>query len=245
MSIFHLSVRIDKTDNYYYPPRDSISIILRILIEKCKFIIKRLVMCEETARITKKVHCHIHLEYLVPESSKVFKSLSQKIKSELAKDNIEEVATLPPRQFSILSKLVKDVARFMRYPLKDQPDTSNTYCIGISETDLEIQRILAVEERQKAIAQFEKNNKKKEEENNTFQELVDYLTIYCPIDNSLLENTISLVDLERIGCKIIRFYKVNKKGKLPFNIDRIIFRYLLVKDLISEVDLFHMMSHIK
>ncbi len=241
MTLHHLSVRIDNTKDHYYPPRDSISIFLRILIEKCNYLIKKLIMCEEISRKTKKEHCHIHIEYEVPLGERVFKSISQKIIREL-ETNKGEVATLPPRQFSIATKEVKDKDRFMRYPLKDQEDLSNTLQIGYDENDLEIMRALAFEERQVKIASWEKTNKKKEEENSTFEELCDYLTYSCPIDISHLEYQFERYILERLGCKIVCFYRVYKKSKLPFNLDRILFRYLLYKGIATDLEIFQMMS---
>lgn len=240
MSILHLGIRIDKTDDYYYPIRDSITPILRILNENVNYLIRKLIMCEETARKTGKVHCHIHVQCQVPPNSKVYKSFSQKLIRELEKQ--VEVASLPPRQFSVSSKPVKDSLRFMRYPLKDQPNLDAVIYMGYDENQIEIQRCLAFEERQSAIAQWDLKEKKKNEENSTFDELCIYLSYSCPVDISHLEYKFEKCILERLGSKIVTFYRVYKKSKLPFNLDKILFRYLLTKGIADDLEIFQMMS---
>lgn len=247
MKTLHLSIRIDRTDEYYYPPRDGITVILRVILEKLQYNIVKLIMAEEVARKTKKVHCHVHAQINIPQDSKTYKSLAQKIIREINKQDksyLHEPLVLPPRQFSISEKQVKDILRFMRYPLKDQEDLSGVYSIGYDDDpyELEIQRRLAFEERIKAIAEWEKSQKKKDTENNTFQELVDYLRYHAPIETSLPDYEFSRTSLERIGTKIVTFYRIYKKGKLPFNIDKILFRYLLHQQIASDREIFQMMS---
>lgn len=219
MSILHLSIRIDRTEDYYYPPREGITPILRILIEKCKYQVKKLIMAEEKARKTQKIHCHIHVQLQVPPDSKTYKSFSQKFIREIQPKGTPTPGIptymLPPRQFSISSKPVKDILRFMRYPLKDQQDCTNVYQLGYTDEQLEIQRCLAFEERQKAISIWDLKEKKVKEENDTFEQLKAYLDIHAPIDPaSLIDqnfNPKDKLDLERLGSKIIDFYRHKKK----------------------------------
>lgn len=232
----YLSIRMDEHPGYYYPPIHGIGRVLGLL-GTLNYTIEAVVMAPEVARRTGKPHCHCHVRYKVGDG-RYYKSLNTKLVRMLEDDQYEEL--LKPKSYSISTKTIDDPERFMRYPLKDQNDLGKVVYLGYTKQQIETQRLLATEERAMKIASYEKKLKSHAEEEATWTQLCDYLKVQLVIHTD--ENySFDYSVIERLGVLIVRFYRMYRKCKLPFNINKVIYRYLLTQQLVSDIQMFELL----
>jgi len=161
--------------------------------------------------------------------------------------------------FSMKLEEIKDLDKFLGYPLKDQTtlDTNNFWGMEYHEAML-----LFTQARTIAREKKEYLNKKEqdlEKRSNTFRELTIYLNNQILSDSrwpNLIQEEVEEGNEEYLGkiknitlafwilgTYIVDFYREKYNSEIPWNIDKLIIRFLCQQKLILSRDVYKLLSH--
>ena len=91
------------------------------------------------------------------------------------------------------------------------------------------------------IASYEKKLKSQQDEEATWSQLNDFLKVQFVVHKDNENYSFDYSVIERLGILIVKFYRMYRKCKLPFNINKVIYRYLLAEQLVTDQQMFELL----
>lgn len=223
---------------------------------KDRFKIIKYTYGEEISHRSKRPHYHLHLlvQRGTPWTQKtpIQQLFKQNFKPEDPCDQYGKAS------FSMKLEDIKDEDKFLGYPLKDQETISHKNYAGMEYTEamrlFYIARTIAREKKEYLI----KKEKDAEKKSNTFRELSIYLDNIISIDPrwpNLIQTETEEENIEYLGkiknitlafwilgtC-IVDFYREKYNSEIPWNIDKLIIRYLCQNNLVLSRDIYKLLS---
>lgn len=220
------------------------------------FTIKMWTYGEEISHRSKRPHYHLHIvvESKLPWTKTT--PIQQLFKQSFKPDEKEYL--YGKSAFSMKLELIKDIDKFLGYPLKDQETISQKNYDGMDYTEAmrlyHIARTISREKKEYLI----KKEQELEKRTNTFRELSIYL------DNKIAEDprwpNLIQTDVDEgneeylgkiknitlsfwiLGTYIVDFYREKYNSEIPWNIDKLIIRYLCQNHLVLSRDIYKLLS---
>lgn len=230
----------------------SIEPILEYL-EFRKFIILRYTQGLEISYKSQRPHIHLHIECSSSEPWESKTPIQQLFKNWYKGQPYAKLALAFKHE-----KEIKDIEKFLMYPLKCQEDLTELNYSGMTQSYAKELLIQAKRLYKEKIAFIKKKELKEQDLSNRFKNLRNYLDEELSINQTfalLLEDGENeygqeyLGKIKKIGlaCNIIGpliidYYVKNHDCDFPYNIDKIIYKYLLSKKLILSRDLYFIIS---
>ncbi len=235
----------------------SIEPILNYLEDKCKFIIVRYTYGEEVSHKSHRKHFHLHIEVHTHDV------WSQKTPIQQLFKNWQKSKGIPYAKSALSLKFeekVGDIEKLLMYPLKTLETLEETAYYGISQAyarDLWVQAKRIYKEK---IEYLGKKELKEESRSNTWKALSVYLTERLKEDPRWhliikKEEDLESEDMEYLGkiknikqaCvilgpMIVDHYITHHDCDVPWNIDKLIYKYLLQKRLVLSRDIYFILA---
>lgn len=235
----------------------SIEPILHYLEDKCNFIIVRYTYGEEVSHKSKRKHFHLHIEVSTHDVWTQKTPIQQLFKNwykDKGKPYAKSALSLK------FEEKVGDIEKLLMYPLKTLETLEETAYHGISQSyarDLWVQAKRIYKEK---LEYLSKKELKEETRTSTWNNLVTYLNNKIEEDPrwQLIikqEEDLEPEDMEYlgkiksikqacviIGPMIVDHYITHHDCDVPWNIDKLIYKYLLQKRLILSRDLYFILA---
>lgn len=231
--------------------------VLQYLEEKCNFIIVRYTQGVEVSYKSHRKHIHLHIEVSSTDE------WSQKTPIQQTFKNWQKSKGIPYAKSALSLKFeekVEDYEKLLMYPLKCQETLEESSYHGISQSyahDLWVQAIRIYKEK---LLYINKKELKEETRSTTWKNLVTDLEDCLKTDPRWhiiikQEEDLETEDLEYLGkiknikqaCiilgpRIVDHYITHHDCDVPWNIDKLIYKFLLQKRLILSRDLYFILA---
>lgn len=227
-------------------------------LEEKKFIINRYTYGIETSLKSHRKHYHLHIEVLTHEK------WCQKTPIQQTFKNWQKSKGIPYAKSALSFKIeekIEDVEKLLMYPLKSQETLEESSYSGISHAYANELWIRAKQIQQEKIKYIEKKELKEETRSNTWNNLVTFLNSKIEIDprwELLIQQSDDpdfsedseylgkIKDIRKasliLGPMIIDHYIDAHDCDVPWNINKLIYKFLLQKRLILSRDLYFILD---
>ena len=227
-------------------------------LEEKKFIIKRYTYGEEISMKSHRSHFHLHMEVLSHER------WCQKTPIQQTFKNWQKPKGIPYAKSALSFKIeekIEDVERLLMYPLKCQETLEESNYSGISQAYANELWIRAREIHLGKIKYIQEKQLKEESRSNTWNNLVTFLNNKIAIDprwELLIQQSDDpdfteeseylgkIKDIRKasliLGPMIIDHYIDAHDCDVPWNINKLIYKFLLQKRLILSRDLYFILD---
>lgn len=228
-------------------PKNEMEDYIKYIIVRHKEIIKELGYVEKQNtygfhRNAERFHLHYHTINTVPQGSKKYKILNDKIK----RLNTYKVYTLPHKEFIIPEVKISfnyndscnwDTDKILAYPLKEYDTNENLFkevnpneCLGVTKIQLEIYREQAHKLYCKSIKEYEKKEAKKSKKEDLYTHL-DAVVITTNIPN--YSGEIDII-VRYVVKHMLMYYKENNQNFSIHQLKNGAINYLYFKEIIDE-----------
>lgn len=238
----------------------SIEPILHYLEDKCNFIIVRYTYGEEVSYKSHRKHFHLHIEVSTHDV------WTQKTPIQQLFKNWQKGKGIPYAKSALSLKFeekVEDIEKLLMYPLKTLETLEETAYHGISQSyarDLWVQAKRIYKEKLEYLG---KKVLKEETKSNTWKALSVYLSERLkedprwqliikteedlePFTEVPLEYLGKIYNIKQacviLGPMIVDHYITNHDCDVPWNIDKLIYKYLLQKRLVLSRDIYFILA---